>query len=279
MARHLLFLAALILLFSLSCAVPPVSVPPNGKFNGYLKSNNEFPDPTGDWLTSTLCYCHSPIRVSDAWQDDYKYEKAHIFQHEYYNFHSNVTFVTNHMCLSKAHYQGDQCVHPNVGGDNNDWRMEGRFTCKKFKRTDDEKRRQVHSKRSTRRGKRRVPHMPTMPHCLAGFESCDKGTYAPDPEDKSNSPDHDKVCFSTDTGFYGKDEFDVKFNRQRRRMVKALDQGRIQTDSDSVRGYCEDLCQSHFKMPVDMYINDKRAGGGCRQFVYTDVDDMCDHCK
>ena len=39
------------------------------------------------------------------------------------------------------------------------------------------------------------------------------------------------------------------------------------------------MCQRMFKMPVDMDINDKRADGGSRQFVYTKLDDMCDHCK
>lgn len=105
------------------------------------------------------------------------------------------------------------------------------------------------------------------------------GPFEPDPEDKSSHPDHDKVCFAVDTNFYGKDEMEVKFNRQRRRMEKAGEQGRVKTAYEEVRGYCEDMCQRTFKMPVDMDINDKRADGGSRQFVYTKMDDMCDHCK
>ena len=271
---HLLFLfLALPLLSSLSVAVSPAQVPPNGKAQGFLNSpNNPYSEPAGDWLTSTLCYCHSPERAKDDWH----HEKAHIFQHEYYNYHSNATFVADHICLSRARIEADQCVRPSVPGDNNDWRMENGFVCKKFLRTDDEKTRQGNSKRKTRRVKRKTPHLPTNDVC---FHDCDMGPFAPDPDEKSSHPDHDKVCFAVDTNFYGTVEMEMTFNRQRRKMAKSGEQGRIKTGFDEVSSYCEDMCQSHFQMPADMNIDDKRADGGSRQFVYTDLDDMCDHCR
>lgn len=75
------------------------------------------------------------------------------------------------------------------------------------------------------------------------------------------------------------DEMEIKFNRQRRRMEKSFQQGRFKTDFQEVQGYCEDMCQRNFGMPADMEINDKRADGGSRQFVYTELDDMCDNCR
>lgn len=256
----------------MSLAVAPAQVPPNGKAHGFISNlDNLYPQPTGDWLTSTLCYCHSPIRAKEKWQ----YEKAHIFQHEYYNYHSNATFVVDHMCLSRARTEGDQCIRPNIGGDNNNWLMENRYVCKKFLRTEEEKVLQQNSKRRTRRGSR-GPMDGNVISCLV---DCDPGAYGPDPPDPSSHPDNDKVCFGVDTDFYGMDEMELKFNRQRRRMEAPGEQGRVQTKFEEVQGHCEDMCQSHFEMPADMKINDKRAGGGSRQFLYTALDDMCDHCR
>ncbi|KAF6217503.1 hypothetical protein HO133_006841 [Letharia lupina] len=267
------FLTALTLLPSISLAVAPAQVPPNGKGLGFISNLEDlYPEPTGDWLTSTLCYCHSPIHAKEKWQ----YEKAHIFQHEYYNYHSNATFIVDHMCLSRAHTEGDQCNRPNVGGDNNDWLMQKRYVCKDFPRTEEEKVRQANSKRSTRRGKRAEPIAQHMVSCV---QDCDPGAYAPDVPDPSPHPKFDRVCFGVDTDFYGMDEMELKFNRQHRKMESPGQQGRVQTEFEEVQGYCEDMCQSMFKMPVDMKINDKRAGGGSRQFLYTSLDDMCDHCK
>lgn len=269
MHRLLLSLAAsLILLPSLSQAVLPVQVPPNGKASGFLGNlGGAFPPPTGDWLTSTLCYCHSPVRVPENW----RYEKAHIFQHEYYNHHSNATFVADHMCLSRARKQGDKCNRPNVQGDNNDWLQENPFVCKKFPRSTDETLRQIHS-----RPRRNAPHLTTPPLCP---QHCDMGPFTPDPDEASRHPKQDKVCFAVATNFYGMDEMEIKFNHQRRRMEKDATQGRVKTPFPLVQGYCEDLCQRNFGMPADMQINDKRADGGSRQFVYTELDDMCDNCK
>lgn len=151
--------------------------------------------------------------------------------------------------------------------------------CKKFARTEEEKIRQGNSKRSTgsrRERRHKVPHFNTSPTCLVG---CDPGPFGADAEDQSSHPHEDKVCFAVDTNFYGMDEMMVKFNGQHRVMIKDFDQGRIKTGFEEVQGYCEDMCQSRFGMPADMKINDKRADGGSRQFVYTDLDDMCDHCK
>ena len=276
----LLLLTTLALLSSVSLAVPPAQPPPNGKFHGFLNSlNNGEPDPTGDWLISTLCFCHLPARNSDDLEHDYRYEKAHIFQHEYYNFHSNATFVMDHMCLAKAHYQGDICVHPNVEGDNNDWLRDHKYSCKRFQRTDEEKIRQVHSKRSTRREPRGGPHLNTHQICWGIIHPCDPGPFTHYPDNKSKSPEQDTVCFATDTDFYGMDEMEIKFNRQKRIMRKNGDQGRVSTDFDEVQEICQNMCLDRFNMPADMLINDERADGGSRQYVYTDVDDMCDNCK
>lgn len=273
MPRLLLSLAALIFLPHLSLAVLPVKVPPNGKAQGFLGNlGNTYPPPTGDWLTSTLCYCHSPIKMKETWQ----YEKAHIFQHEYYNYHSNATFVADHMCLSRARTEGDKCNRPNVQGDNNDWILENPYVCKKFPRSTDETLRQIYSKRSTRRPKRNAPHTNKPALCT---HDCDMGPFTPDPDELARHPKQDKVCFGVDTNFYGMDEMWIKFNRQKRVMKKKSQQGRTKTKFAEVQGYCEDMCQSTFGMPADMEINDKRADGGSRQYVYTELDDMCDNCK
>ena len=117
-----------------------------------------------------------------------------------------------------------------------------------------------------------MPHLPISPGCVL---DCAPGVYGPELLDS----DHDRVCFAVDTDFYGKDEMELKFNGQRRRMDAPGEQGRVKTEFKEVQGYCEDMCQSTFQMPADMKINDKRADGGSRQFMYTELDDMCDHCK
>ena len=272
MSPILTLLATLTLLLSVSLAVTPAEVPPNGKAHGFISNlNNLYPQPDGDWLTSTSCFCRAP-----ATQEKSGYDKAHIFQHEYYNYHSNATFVVDHLCLGVTHFEGDNCNRPNVGGDNNDWLMHQRDVCKKFPRTEEEKVRQGNSKRSTWTKRLHVPHMPDPPICEV---DCDPGPYREDPEDQSSHPDHDKICFAVDASFYGMDTMEVQFNRQRRRMKKIGDQGGVKTRFDEVQGYCADMCQSKFNMAPDMKVADKRAAGGSRQVVYTKLDDMCDHCK
>lgn len=255
-------------------AVAPAQIPPDGKGHGFISNLNKgWPIPTGDWLTSTFCYCHSPIRQPENW----KYEKAHIFQHEYYNYHSNATFVAQHICLARAHREGDQCIRPNyLDRDNVDWYKKGGWICKKFERTEEEKIRQAHWSLPPRREKRNAPHFKSGGVCA---KECDMGPFAPDPEEKSSHPDHDKVCFNVAMNFYGEVEMELKFNRQKRKMEKDRQAGRVKTDFQVVRGYCEDMCQKNFKMPPDMDIDDPRAMGGSRQFVYTDLDDMCDSCR
>ena len=273
MLRLPTFLVALTLLPSASLAVTPAQVPPNGKAQGFISNLDDlYPQPTGDWLTSTLCYCQSPVRA----KEDNQYQKAHIFQHEYYNYHSNATFVVDHMCLARARVEGELCSRPNVGGDNNDWLMEEPYACKHFPRTEEESVQQGNSKRSARRQKRKAPHFNTSPTCIT---DCDPGPFGPDPADQSSHPASDKVCFATDTIFYGMKTMMLKFNRQRRTMDGPGDQGRVKTPFPDVQGYCEDMCQRRFHMPANMKLGDKRADGGSRQYVYTELDDMCDHCK
>ena len=275
MPRFQSIYAILLLLASVSLAVAPVQVPPNGKGRGFISNlDKRYAQPTGDWLTSTYCYCHWAVREPETW----RYEKARIFQHEYYNYHSNSTFVANHLCLARAHSEGDQCIPPNVDGDNTDWYKpagKGGYICKKFERTEEEKIRQANSKRSTRREKRNTPHMKSGGICA---KDCEMGPFAPDPEEKSSHPGHDNVCFNVAENFYGPVEMGLKFNRQKRKMEKE-EMGRVKTEYQTVRGYCEDMCQKNFEMPVDMDIDDRRALGGSRQYVYTKLDDMCDHCK
>ena len=273
MPRFLAIFAIFLLLASVSLAVAPAQVPPNGKGRGFISNLDKvYAQPTGDWLTSTYCYCHSPVREPENW----KYEKAHIFQHEYYNYHSNTTFVANHLCLARAHREGDQCIRPNVDQDNMDWYKQGGYVCKKFERTEEEKIRQANSKRSTRREKRNAPHFKSAGVCAKMH--CEMGPFEPDPEEKSSHPAHDTVCFNVAMNFYGQDETELKFNRQKRKE-KDNHGGLVKTEYQEVRGYCEDMCQKNFKMPVDMDIDDPRARGGSRQFVYTKLDDMCDNCR
>lgn len=263
MSRLQTFLTALILLPSVSLAVPPAQVPPNGKGQGFIGNIGKlYPPPSGDWLTSTLCYCRSPTQA----QEVYQYEKAHIFQHEYYNYHSNATFIVNHKCLTEAVGEGDQCIVPNIGGDNVDWFREDPYVCKRFARTEEEQTLQANSKRNSL-----TPH-----NCIW---NCDPGPWSHDPDPLLPNREHDKVCFSVGTNFYGMVKMELRFNGQHRIMQKPGDQGRLQTAFDDVQGHCEDMCQNTFGMRAEMKIIDKRAGGGSRQFLYTSLDDMCDHCK
>lgn len=144
-------------------------------------------------------------------------------------------------------------------GDNDDWLMQGEgiFACKKFPRTQEEKMRQANSKRSTstRREKRWVPHLPLSLGCTV---DCAPGAYGPAPLDAG----HDKVCFGVDTDFYGIDEMESKFIGQRRKMNKRGGQRGVQTMGKEVQGYCEDMCQRTFNVPIDMKINDKMGGWG-----------------
>ena len=263
------FLAALALLPSISLAVAPASVPPNGKGHGFIGDlDNNHPPPNGDWLTSTLCYCRSTTPAKEM----YEYDRAHIFQHEYYNYHSNATFILDHVCLS----EDAQCVEPNIGGDNIGWFREDPFVCKTFPRTEEEQILQANSKRSTgpkKEEKRKWPGWLWKPHgCIL---DCEPGPFDHSPPKPA---DHqDKVCFAVNNNYYGTTKMELMFNGQHRKMHKG-EQGRIQTDAEEVHGYCEDVCQSEWGWPADMKIDDKQAGGGSRQFVYTSLDDMCDHC-
>ena len=277
MPRLQTFLTALTLLPSMSMAVAPVQAPPNGKAHGFISNlENIYPPPTGDWLTSTMCYCRAPTPAKEI----YQFEKAHIFQHEYYNYHSNATFVVDHLCLSRAQAEGDHCERPNIGGDNNDWLLETpyEYICKTFARTEEEKVQQGNSKRQeeVQQGiSKRQGHEPVV--CS---EDCDPGPYSNDLPEPTSHREHDKVCFAVGKNYYGLgSKMDVKFNDQHRTMRKNGDQGRVETGAQDVQGYCEDMCQTTFGMPADMKLKDKRADGGSRQYVYTAVDDMCDHCK
>ena len=114
----------------------------------------------------------------------------------------------------------------------------------------------------------------------ACYFNCDPGPFGPDLPEPTSHREHDKVCFSVDKNFYGPGrKMKVKFNDQQRTMDKDGEQGRVKTEFQEVQGYCEDMCQRTFGMPADMKPKDKRADGGSRQYVYTSMDDMCDHCK
>lgn len=265
------FLTALTLLPSLCLAVAPALVPPNGKAHGFISNiNSPYPNPpTGDWLTSTMCYCHSPTPAKEI----YQFDKARIFQHEYYNYHSNATFVVDHLCLARSGPRGDLCERPNSGGDNSDWFLEtpdqlvAEYVCKKFARSEEEKVQQGISKRQGREPE-------------ACYFHCDPGPFGPDPPDPSSHREHDKVCFRVDWDFYGPGRYmQVKFNEQERTMDNHHKEERVRTDFPEVHWYCDQMCHRTFGMPADGKINDKRADGGSLQFVYTSMNDMCDHCK
>lgn len=270
------FLIAFTLLPSLCLAVAPALVPPNGKAHGFISNiDSRYPNPpTGDWLTSTMCYCRSPVPP----KEDNQYGKAHIFQHEYYNHRSNATFVLDHLCLARTAAEGDKCERPNIGGDNNNWIIDSlvphEHVCKKFPRTEEEKALQGGS--STKVSKRQG-HEP-----YACYFNCDPGPYGPDdPPGPSSHRDHDKVCFKTDYEYYGPGRtMKVKFNEQERTMDSHDKKTRVKTDFDEVQWYCEQMCQRTFNMPARTdKMKDKRADGGSRQFAYTKLEDMCDHCK
>ena len=277
MPRFQAIFAILLLLASLSLAVTPAKIPPNGKGRGFLSNLNNldkvYPIPTGDWLTSSYCYCHSPVREPEEW----RYEKAHIFQHEYYNYHSNVTFVAQHLCLARAGIEEDQCVRPNMDRDNMDWYRpfpmgQRDYICKTFDRTEEE----IIAQSSTKKGKRFAPHFPSPGICK---QHCDEGPFA-EPKEESSHRKHDNVCFTVGSNnFFGVTEMGIKFNHQKRAMRNGHQAGRLKSDYMEVQEFCEDMCQKEFQMPVDMDIRDPRAMGGSRQFIYTDMDDMCDHCK
>jgi len=64
-----------------------------GKLPGYLYGQ---PPRQSDFLTSTFCYCALPDHVPN------RKEEAHYFQFEYYNVHSDVTFILEHLCLASS---------------------------------------------------------------------------------------------------------------------------------------------------------------------------------
>ena len=64
-----------------------------GKVAGYTKG----PLPhQSDFLTSTYCYCGLPGHVPG------RKEEAAYFQFEYFNVHSDVTFILDHLCVASA---------------------------------------------------------------------------------------------------------------------------------------------------------------------------------
>lgn len=268
-----------LLLASVSLAVTPVKVPPNGKGYGFISNTNNlgkvYLPPTGDWITTTFCYCHPPVRQPQDW----RYGKAHVFQYEYYNYHSNVTFVAEHLCVARAPHEGDRCIRPNIDRDNMDWYIKngkGGYLCKDFERTEEEIIRQANSKRGISNAKRNLPHFKSGGICAQW--NCDKGPFE-DPKEESFHPKHDELCFGVAMNFYGSGELEIKFNGQKRTMKGKKQAGRLKSDYYEVMDMCEERCQREFQMPVDMEIMDPRAMGGSRQFIYPDVDDMCDHCK
>ena len=74
-----------------------------GKVPGYTKGRLPH---QSDFLTSTFCYCGSQGGHTRG-----RIEEGHYFQFEYFNLHSDVTFILDHLCVSS---QDDRftCLSP-----------------------------------------------------------------------------------------------------------------------------------------------------------------------
>ena len=62
----------------------------------------------GDYLLNTYCFCAAPKPVPEH------YSEAYYIQIEYYNFHTNTTYILSHLCLAFRD-SGLTCLAPRVG--------------------------------------------------------------------------------------------------------------------------------------------------------------------
>lgn len=272
------------LLTALSLAVLPAEVPPGGKYaGGFLGAPGETPlHPAGDWLTMTFCFCQAPQESPDI----YGFDVAHYFQHEYYNYHENATFVLDHVCMTRSGRltESDACAFPNTGGHENDhWEATDHYTCKEWPRTEEEKAAVANSKRGREddRGARR-----NTKRVFGEVEPFPPGRtpYDHPKNPHGTHPDKDRLCFRLGHSLYGsvawRDE--IIFNGQSRMGKKPVgkkwgDQGKVETPKEEVAPMCADLCQKHTGLPSRMQLGNRK--GRSRQNVYKKMDDMCDHCR
>lgn len=77
-----------------------------GNIPGFLNSWNGNPPRPSDFLTATFCYCGTKNDIHLA----NRTEKAHIFQYEYFNSHSNTTYLVEYLCEASADRVSPGCL-------------------------------------------------------------------------------------------------------------------------------------------------------------------------
>lgn len=98
--------AGLALLNHLAHAVTPVAVGHDAKQYGYVGYVGYLPTPpSGDWVTTTYCYCAQPQHL-----DAPHFDEGAFFQYEYYSHHRNTTYVMLHQCQAN-HDEWRTCVN------------------------------------------------------------------------------------------------------------------------------------------------------------------------
>lgn len=107
-------LAGLALLNRLALAFQPVAVSQDEnqelKLDGYVGYLST--PPTGDWLTTTHCYCEQPRRLDAPNFEEGSVDVGSFFQYEYYNYHGNATYVMVRWC--RVNHEGTRtCVTSN----------------------------------------------------------------------------------------------------------------------------------------------------------------------
>ncbi|KAL9131258.1 MAG: hypothetical protein Q9175_006809, partial [Cornicularia normoerica] len=100
--QKLLLLAGLMLFAPATYAIATPEQAAGGKVRGFTGTADV--EVTGDYLTSTFCYCEYPPKVEEFTG------LAHYYQIEYYNFHLNTTFILTSNCPQDNIVNGINCV-------------------------------------------------------------------------------------------------------------------------------------------------------------------------
>lgn len=190
-------------------AITPVPVFQDEKVDGYVGYLSTAP--TGDWLTSTYCYCAQPHHLHAAAADE-----GSFFQWEYYNYHRNATYIMQRQCEAN-HSERRTCVSSK------------RAQCEPESPDDCQ-------------GNMRCSYWPRS-HTLEKKESSSGGGVTGDQAG-------DSWCMTIDDHWiYGTID-EITWNTQTRTLNGGDGQGRREQPEGDVLTLCEGLCQAQLGMPM-----------------------------
>ncbi|KAL9129219.1 MAG: hypothetical protein Q9175_007352 [Cornicularia normoerica] len=188
---------------------------------------------SGDYLISTFCFCAEPTPIPQH------YSEANYLQFEYYNFHHNITYILDHLCLADQDAP-TTCLAPRDGEDTRprhgvDWPARLCRTWYSSLISNDD-----------------------SPHHRRQDTLCYEMSRDDDLWREWRPPGRDVITF----------------NGQTRHLDPVGRQGPVLKGKEMAEEKCDWLCDQHAGMPA-LRFNERAQ---CHVVVYEDLDDMCDGC-